>query len=582
MASSSDIVVVQQFQSLVDTLQTLKDLLSSSTIDVVESRSTKGATQSALSNKHASVPNCKFIRDDNRIVISAPEIIIGDVDQYGNLSATSNGSKVTIRTNKVALEGVSNDGGNVGSVITRAPHIRNIAVDAGIDGSENYVMPTSSVVLQATGVDIISESNAEMFNEDGVSLSSTGINLSSDSHINVVSVVSNANQITALTAQNKVIDDQITELKSMESDSKSRLDSLLDRISTLASDSLHDSGFLDLYSSTLELDAINAELESTATAMYSEMDTYFKLVSQLIEKNRVKGVYADRIDTLNNAKSKFDTTANNTFVNVRSEAVAISSVDGDGNVRSVDEAAVSISAKSVSISSSDTDSSVLEGGSVDISANAISLITSDCTTSDGEAYEFPANGTLSMVSKSISMEAVDYQKEKDKEVAEKALTVGGTIKMRAETISSNGADTEGKSAGTFSVNAKIIEAKATDIKPDDGSEQNITAGSTFTLTSETVTVGKADDDKFKTKTVATYSDKVTAQADTSIIMKQTDGATLTIEKDKQTFDVKAISVTGTSEFADNSEFKKKVTAKEGSIDTLKVNSKFDSPKISNG
>ncbi len=579
---SSDLSIVQQFESLVDSLADLKELINQSTIEISECRAQKRITQGALNNDLAEQTNCYYIRNNHRIVLSAPEIIIGDVDRFGNLFGTANSSKVTIRTNKVALEGVTVDDSSLGSVTTRAPKIRSIAVDAGIDGNENCVMPVSSVVVQAAGVDIISDSSQDMFNEDGQMLSSSGINLKSDSQINVESVLSNSVLVDNLTAENSIIESQITELKTQESDSKSRLDELLDQLTAFATDSLHDSDFMDLASSTLELDSLNRDLESNIVAMYGELDTYFKVVSKLIEKSRAKGVYDDRIKELGSASSTFATTANNTAVSIRSELVTIASGDGDGNVRTVAPAGVDIVAQRVGLAAMDTDGTILDGGAVNISANSISLATNDCTTSDGEAYEYLANGDITMLSKSISLAALDFKKEKNKSPEESALSVGGVISMRAESVTSSGVDTEGKSVGSFGVNAKTIVAKSADVSPDDGSEQNIAADSSFELTAESVTVGRSGDDNFKTKTVTTNGDALLAQADTSVTMKQVDGATITIEKDKQTFDVKAMSVTGTSEFADNSEFKKKVTANEGAIDTLKVNSKFDSPKISNG
>ena len=46
-----------------------------------------------------------YVRDDQRLVLSAPEIIIGDVDQTGNLNSGS-GSTVIVRGSQVGLQGV--------------------------------------------------------------------------------------------------------------------------------------------------------------------------------------------------------------------------------------------------------------------------------------------------------------------------------------------------------------------------------------------------------------------------------------------------------------------------------------------
>ena len=64
-----------------------------------------------------------IIRDDRRIVLSAPEIIIGDVDKSGTL--TGEMGTVIVRGHHVALEGA----GESGSVVTRAPLIEQKAVN---------------------------------------------------------------------------------------------------------------------------------------------------------------------------------------------------------------------------------------------------------------------------------------------------------------------------------------------------------------------------------------------------------------------------------------------------------------------
>ena len=63
-----------------------------------------------------------FYRDDNRIVISAPEIVIGNVDKSGMLHGGAQG-RVIIKGSEVALDGV----GESGHIVSRAPSIRQIA-----------------------------------------------------------------------------------------------------------------------------------------------------------------------------------------------------------------------------------------------------------------------------------------------------------------------------------------------------------------------------------------------------------------------------------------------------------------------
>ena len=69
----------------------------------------------------------KYIRDDHRLILSAPEIIIGNVDKDGVLDNAP--STVIVRGNDVRLEGTALDGTIRGDVTLRAPSIQSIAED---------------------------------------------------------------------------------------------------------------------------------------------------------------------------------------------------------------------------------------------------------------------------------------------------------------------------------------------------------------------------------------------------------------------------------------------------------------------
>ena len=98
----------------------------------------------------------KFIRDDERIIISAPEIIIGNVNMGGVLNPDGHGNLI-IRDNNIFVEGV----GNNGKLAMRAPIISQIAENPGNDGEEHVVTATSQIISQAKEVTIESDNVAE-------------------------------------------------------------------------------------------------------------------------------------------------------------------------------------------------------------------------------------------------------------------------------------------------------------------------------------------------------------------------------------------------------------------------------------
>ena len=118
----------------------LTDFQNSVSKDLEEIHKQKNEVQKMKEEVFDRLDGTRYIRDDRRIVLSAPEIIIGNVDTSGDLRGTG---KVIIRSSGINMEGV----GEYGSITTRATKIMQRAVDPGIDGNENVVYPFASVLV---------------------------------------------------------------------------------------------------------------------------------------------------------------------------------------------------------------------------------------------------------------------------------------------------------------------------------------------------------------------------------------------------------------------------------------------------
>ena len=100
------------FSDWKEALQNLQDCVEK---DLEEIRKQKAEVQQIKIDIFNRLAEGKYFRDDKRIVISAPEIIIGDVDKSGML--WGDGGAVVVRGGNVSLEGA----GKTGSVKCRAP-----------------------------------------------------------------------------------------------------------------------------------------------------------------------------------------------------------------------------------------------------------------------------------------------------------------------------------------------------------------------------------------------------------------------------------------------------------------------------
>ena len=131
-----------------DWLTALGKFQASVASDLDEIRKQKAEIQQLKNDIFSQVAQGRVIRDDQRLVLSAPEIIIGNVDASGTL--LSEGGAIVIRGQKVGLEGV----GASGAVATKATTISQEAVDPGLDGIEDVVHSGSSIIQHAKRIAI--------------------------------------------------------------------------------------------------------------------------------------------------------------------------------------------------------------------------------------------------------------------------------------------------------------------------------------------------------------------------------------------------------------------------------------------
>ena len=169
-------IITAQFS---DWKSALEDFQKSVEKDLEEIRKQKNEIQQMKTEIINRLGQGQYIRDNNRIVISAPEIVIGNVDKSGTL--WNSYSRVIIRGSDVSLEGVGNGVTGTGTIISRAASIRQIAVDPGIDGMESVVQPISEIVSQARSVTLRGETAKDFF--PNAASGGEGISLSSDSAI---------------------------------------------------------------------------------------------------------------------------------------------------------------------------------------------------------------------------------------------------------------------------------------------------------------------------------------------------------------------------------------------------------------
>ena len=621
--------------------EALQDLQDSVSKDLEEIRRQKAEVQQIKTDIFNRLAEGQYLRDEKRIVISAPEIIIGDVDKSGAL--WNSGGAVVVRGNNVSLQGA----GESGRVDTRAPQISQIAVDPGPDGVEEVVWPHSQVVNQARHIVLQSNDSLDYFSEDPTS-GGAGVRIHADDSIEISATQS-------VESRGKIISDKLSALKSAKSDLNSEASKKISQVNSIISDveDILDSESdlnedeMDVRTNLVDLMDLQDQFSGLIPALYGAVKNCIETLSCLAETNRRITALEAEQTKVDNAKSDFKDKTTGARLTVQAEQMNFSSVDGDGNIRTNDESAIRMQARHLRVNTLNSDGTLIEDSDIVIRTQSVGVSTANTQMTDEKNGSITSGGSVFVQTKDFCLSAVDYD-IKDGELEEKDQAAESSVNIRTENIALTSQDKEGNTTGTFSVNAadtkfcsadkdknttgtfgvqvnnmafssydkdknatgqftlvtelasvaaidkdgkakgqisldaKDIYVKATDVDAEKLTDQNMAAGSSLTLLAEKMYVGRMDADN-QAKELTLSSEETGVYGKTTAEMQQGEAKAVV----QLTGGNVAVSGSKAEFYGDNTvngktTFKGEITAPKAAIDSLQAKSEFKSPNIKDG
>lgn len=622
-----------------DWLSALTKLQSSVSKDLAEIREQKAEIQKLKTDIFNRLAQGKYVRDDRRLVLSAPEIIIGNVDASGMLY--SDGGSITIRGQRVATEGV----GENGVVSNRAATISQIAVDPGPDGIEEVVRNRSVIVNQAKNITIQSN-GAE---KDGYfacmpqTVGAAGVRIHADQCVEIDAAASSEVRSQQISDQLKNLNSAVTGLTLDSTNAMTTASTLVGQMEALLA--LQDPLSLDevtMRTTVMELDDLTEQFNSLMPSVYQALDKAVATMSKLAEtKRRIKALQNEQTK-VSAAQGTFKDQSTDAVLRVNAEQMFFKSVDGDGNIRTNPEAAISIQTGKVDISTLKPDGSLIDDSHVNIATHDVSISTVNSALNDDGTGDFTTEGSVSVSSKDISFTALDYSSdslkaqtkdsrfsvrmenmvflsqdvdgnaignfyvatEKEKHVsadkdgnttgsfdvraknmtlssADKDDTATGCLNVKTENVTLASVDNSGKAIGQFCLNSKDIFVKSMDTD-DKGADKSLAAGGNMVLVSEKMFVGRTDKDNLS-KELQLSSEKTGIYGKTTAEVQQgeakavvqLDGGNVAIGASKAEF-------YGDNTVNGKSDFKGDVTMKKLTADNIEAKTSLKSKNISDG
>jgi len=610
--------------------------------DLKEIRKCKADIQQMRNEIQREKQGNYFVRDAQRIILSAPEIILGNVDPDGVLYDGA-ASKIVLRGTDVDLEA----SGNGGRVETRAASIRQIAEDPGSDGHEHVVGVLSEVVSQARQIVIQSDDATGAFSALPSS-GGSGVCIHTDSQIEISATQTAESREKQLENRIKELETRKSQLKEQAADHKESFGDLIKEIEELMQKREElvkdDNAIRTKYN---EMEEANAELELVTESLGEEARSYSAILAMLSETNRLLKCFKDEKSKIKKGDD-FKKNATGCAVSILGERIGLASVDGEGNLRDTDGSGIAMTANRVSIAAIEADGKLKEKGQVRIQAKNVEVTTAgtaDATYDKGELTKatYEAEGDFTLKSKNITIESVDYEVA-DKKRKEKQLTADSKIKLRAKTIevstesSANvEVDDEGKltkanykAEGDIIVRSKTLTVASTDndLENDETKEKALTAGGTITIRAEKMDLAATDTEGKATGSVSinakdvslksmdtdkeSHDDKALAAGGTMLIVSETMNVgakskemkskkvetmseEISVAADKtlehsqgdgkasvKLADGKATVEASKTQIGCDTEVKGEVKAPKATIDKVQVNQSFKSPNITDG
>ena len=583
-----------------------------------------------------------FYRDDERIVISAPEIIIGNVDKSGTLVGEQ--GRVIVKGSEVSTEGV----GDRGRIINRAPSIQQMAVNPGVDGLENVVCTTSEIVSQACEITLHSSDAKDAFSQVPVPAGKGGINIHADNSLNMEAAVSAEGRKQKIESSISFLSNQSSDLKKEVDAQKKSVDDCFKQMNDLLAkeDKLNQETLFMGRVNLVEIEEIHEQIDSIMPVLYQATQNFIHLVAKLAEVNRKKkALEAEKKEIKTGDDFKKNTTG--ASMNIVAETIMVDTVDGDGNIHTNPESGFYVKTPRMGVSMMDEKGQLVKDGGFAVSAENI-LFSTINPSEDGK--ELPVVGSFGVQAKDIMIEAIDYKLGDNKKLSEKeltadskitmtaktievattspkdierddkgkitkgeytaegdvifksknftvesldyevadgelktkALTKDGSVSVRAEKTAFLAADAEGQSTGSFSVNAKAVDMKSMNVDKEKLTDDKLAEGSTMTLVSEKMYVGAKSKD-VKSKKFQAVSEEMGLFADKTFEAQQGDGkAVVQLDGGNTSVGGDKTQVYGETTINAKAEVKGELKAPKISGDSIEAKSAFKSPNISDG
>lgn len=538
----------------------------------------------------------RYERDTNTLILSAPTVVIGNVDKNGNLME-GNG-KIILRSNDICLEGVGQTNGVAvtgGSVTTRARYISNVTVDPGIDGMENVAFSDSRFTVNSASVGMMAETidhnpSGGIFTMHAPT-SQGSINLQAEASFNVTAAPDYA-------GKEKRLDKAVKNVEEVEKKYEKSVDAAIKSVAK-------NTGILDKNLNNTALNLLGAASKEadtwalrTGLYKFEERGEKTELQTEIIAQDLVKGAASlsamaeakrvgkylkARSERLNGETDKYKDKLTGNAINLTSECINLKTQGVDGKMRTAPGNGVSITSQNVTIEAMDG-LKPIKDSKFNILANEINLGAYERTYEEKdkkmELTKVEAKGKINMNAHDIQLGGLDFAKEGDE--VKPTVAKDSLLWMNFNRVHLDLVDQEGKSDGVFYLNAKETHISAYDVDPKDRvTPKAISQDGMITLGAQKVMVGDVVKD-LKGETIQLSAKNVNVLGEEKVSLQQAKDKSHLLLDDNAELSGGDVKVVGKIKLGGETTIDAKFTAGDIEAKNVKASGSVSGPNLKDG
>lgn len=542
----------------------------------------------------------RYERDSNTLILSAPTVVIGNVDKNGNL--LEGNSNVIIRSNNISLEGVGHTaGGSVmgGRVVTRARYIDNLTVDPGIDGLENVAFDDSHFNVQSASVGMMAETidpspSGGVFtmkapaSEGSISLKAE-VSIDATAACDIAGKDKRLEKIAKLREEDgkkleKQVDDVIDSVKAKTKALDKNLDNgVLNMLSAVSEDADTMALRLGLY----KYEERGAKTEYLTKSIARSLVSGAVSLSAMAETKRIAKYLKARSERLSKDEGTYKDEPTGCAINLVSELVNIETKGADGVIRTSPGNGVSVTSQNVSVSAIEALKPIQES-TFTVVANDIKLDASDYTYEKKDKgmqlTKTEAKGQVWINAKKTYLTGndVNYKVEGEEVKREFLLTKDSKLYANYNSELFDMADENGKAQGIMMMNGKEIYINSYDSDKENRLKPTAVAdGGKITLGAKDIYVGDVVKD-MKCDMVQISGKNINAFGEEKVDLQQAKDKSHLLLDDKAELAASDIKLVGKIKLGGETQIDAKFTAGDIEAKNVKASSSVSGPNLKDG